>query len=97
MSTTVIELLGHLVTGEVVDGAQAYPDDLVFLGIFTQGNGEFQPLDLLGQVDKSLGITLDEVETLLFVLGDGIERGVVFRQIDQLFVHDKTHQAQTIL
>ena len=73
MSTAIKELFGHLVAGEVIDGAQTHPDNLTFLGILTQRHREFQAFNLLGDIDKPFGITLDEVETLLVVLGDGIE------------------------
>ena len=96
VSTAIKELLGHLIAGEVVDGAQTYPDNLVFLSIFAQGHREFQTFDLLGNVDEPFCIALDEVETFLVVFGDGVERSVVLRQIDQFLVHDETHQSETV-
>ena len=73
MSTAIIELLCHLVAGEVVDGTQAHPDDLVFLSILAEGYRELQTLDLLGDVDQSFGIALDKIETFLLILGNGVE------------------------
>ena len=50
MSAAVEELLCHLIGGEVVNRSETDPDEVVFLGILTQRDGEFQSLDLLGDV-----------------------------------------------
>ena len=39
MSTTIIELFCHLITGEVVDGAQTDPDDVILFCILAQRHG----------------------------------------------------------
>ena len=95
VAAAVEELCRHLVTGKLVDGAQRDPD-AGFLGILAQRDGELQSADLLGDVDQSLGIALDEVEPLLLLTGDGVERGVELGQIDQLLVHHIAHQADTV-
>ena len=95
MAAAVEEFCCHLVTGELVDGAQRYPD-AAFLGVLAQRDGELQSADLLGDVDQSLGVALDEVEPLLLLTGDGVEGGMELRQIDQLLVHDIAHQTNTV-
>ena len=52
---------------------------------------------MLRDVDKPLGIAFDKVETLLFFLGDGVERGMILRQIDQLLIHDEAHKTKAVL
>ena len=49
------------------------------------------------RLDKPLGIAFDKVETLLFFLGDGVERGMILRQIDQLLIHDEAHKTKAVL
>ena len=96
MSTAIEELLGNLVAGEVIDRTERHPDEVGFLGVLTQRDGEFETLDLLGDIDQSLGVSLDEVETLQLVAGQGIIRGVILGQIDQLLIHDIAHQTDAV-
>ena len=78
--TTAIEELGcHLVAGEIIDRAQRYPHETRLVGILTQRDREFQPLDLLGDVDEALGIALDKVEPFQFLLGESVVGSMVLR------------------
>jgi hypothetical protein len=36
VSTTIEKELGHLVTGEVIDRAKTYPNEIILLGIFAK-------------------------------------------------------------
>ena len=57
MASAIEELLGHLIGREVIHRPQTYPYQLL-LRVLTQRDGEFQTLDLLGDVDQSLSIAL---------------------------------------
>ena len=96
MSTAIEELLGHLIAGEVIDGTQTDPDEVVFLRVLTKRNREAQSLDLLRDVHQTLSIPLDKPEPFQFFPCQRIVGGIVLAKIDQLLIHHVAHQSQTV-
>ena len=97
MTTAIEEAGSNLVARELVDRAQRDPDEVGLLRVFTKRDAQLKTLYLLRDVDKPLGIALNEVEASLFLTRQRIVGGMVFREVDQLLVHDIAHEADAVV
>ena len=97
MSAAIEEAGCHLVAGEVIDRAERHPHEVLLLRILAQGDAELEALDLLGDVDQTLGVALDEMEALEVVAAQGEIGRMALCIINQLLVEHVAHQTDTVL
>ena len=96
MSAAIEETGCHLVAGEVIDRAERHPHQVLLLRILAQGYAELEALDLLGDVDQTLGVALDEMEALEVVAAQGEIGRMTGCVVHQLLVHDIAHEADAV-
>ena len=93
VSATIEILSGELVAREGALRTKRHADEFL-LGVLAQEGREVDALHLQGDVDESLGVALDEVETAHLLATEGDEGGMMLGEHAHLLVENIAHEAE---